>query len=244
MTTEISKSTEQGTLINAEIRHNKPAVVLLHSANIYQDQHLVLENVSLEISQGDFVYLVGKTGSGKSSILKTIYGALPMQDGEGMVAGFNLRKIKQRHLYKLRRRLGMVFQDFNLLNDRNVEDNLKFVLKATGWKDDRKMDLKIEEVLSHVKLQYMKHKMPFALSGGEQQRLAIARALLNDPELIIADEPTGNLDPDTSDDILKLLFRLNQERKTTVLFATHDYRLIEQIPSQVLRCKGGKIVPE
>lgn len=242
MNTDITTSTTPGTIINADVAGNKPPVVLLQSANIYQDEHLVLENVSLQIEQGAFVYLIGRTGSGKSSILKTIYGALPLKNGEGMVAGFNLRKIKQRHLYKLRRRLGMIFQDFNLLQDRSVEDNLRFVLRATGWKDKRKMDLKIDQVLSHVTLQYMKHKMPFALSGGEQQRLAIARALLNDPELIIADEPTGNLDPDTSDSILHLLYRLNQESNTSILLATHDYRLMEQIPGQVLRCEGGRVL--
>ncbi len=242
MNTDISATTSPGTIINAELAGNNPSVVLLRSVNIYQDQHLVLENVSLHIEQGAFVYLIGRTGSGKSSILKTIYGALPLQNGEGMVAGFNLRTIKQRHLYKLRRRLGMVFQDFNLLQDRSVEDNLRFVLRATGWKEKRQMDLKIDEVLSHVQLQYMKHKMPFALSGGEQQRLAIARALLNDPELIIADEPTGNLDPDTSDAILRLLYRLNQESNTTILLATHDYRLMDQIPGQVLRCEGGRVL--
>ena len=241
MNTDISASTTPGTIINAEVTDNNPPVVLLQSVNIYQEEHLVLENVSLQINRGAFVYLIGRTGSGKSSILKTIYGALPLKNGEGMVAGFNLRKIKHRHLYKLRRRLGMIFQDFNLLQDRSVEDNLRFVLRATGWKDKRKMDLKIDEVLSHVALQYMKHKMPFALSGGEQQRLAIARALLNDPELIIADEPTGNLDPDTSDSILRLLYRLNQESNTTILLATHDYRLMEQIPGQVLRCEGGRV---
>jgi len=231
---------EQGVHVNRSEFDNTP-VVHLDRVDIYQEKHLVLHDITLELERGAFVYLIGKTGSGKSSILKTVYGALPLVKGEGTVAGFDLRKIKKRHLYKLRRRLGMVFQDFNLLFDRNMEDNLTFVLRATGWKSKAVMERRIDEVLSQVGLKYMKHKMPHELSGGEQQRVAIARALLNDPELLIADEPTGNLDPDTSDDILKLLYDLNQDRRTTILFATHDYRLIEQYPSRVIRCHGGQI---
>jgi len=219
----------------------KDMVVSLQRVDIYQEDHLVLHDVTLELEKGAFVYLIGKTGTGKSSILKTVYGALPLVRGEGIVAGYDLKKIKNRHLYKLRRKLGMVFQDFNLLFDRSMEDNLRFVLRATGWKDLILMDKRIDEVLGQVGLKYMKHKMPHELSGGEQQRVAIARALLNNPELLIADEPTGNLDPDTSDEILRLLYCLNQERKTTILFATHDYRLIEQYPSRVIRCHGGSI---
>ena len=231
---------EQGVHLNRSEFDASP-VVWLDRVDIYQENHLVLHDITLELERGAFVYLIGKTGSGKSSILKTVYGALPLVKGKGTVAGFDLTKIKKRHLYKLRRRLGMVFQDFNLLFDRNMEKNLAFVLRATGWKSKALMVRRIDEVLSQVGLKYMKHKMPHELSGGEQQRVAIARALLNDPELLIADEPTGNLDPDTSDDILKLLYNLNQDRKTTILFATHDYRLIEQYPSRVIRCHGGQI---
>ncbi|NND34209.1 MAG: ATP-binding cassette domain-containing protein [Saprospiraceae bacterium] len=230
-----------GSIISSGEVHNTHPVVAIRDADIYQENHLVLHNVNIELEPGAFIYLVGKTGSGKSSILKTIYGALPMRNGYGHVAGFDLRKIKKQHLYRLRRRLGMVFQDFNLLYDRSMEANLQFVLDATGWKDKREKSLRIDEVLNLVGLKFMKHKMPHELSGGEQQRVAIARALLNHPDLLIADEPTGNLDPDTSDDILKLLYDLNQEKKTTIIFTTHDYRLIDQYPSRVLRCHQGKI---
>ena len=238
---EEEQTTEPRVQSTSQQPTQEPVVRLAH-ADIYQADHLVLHDVNIELEQGAFVYLIGKTGSGKSSILKTIYGALPLQKGEGVVAGYDLRKIKVRHLYRLRRRLGMIFQDFNLLYDRSMEDNLRFVLRATGWKDRRKIDMRIDEVLAQVGLKYMKHKMPHELSGGEQQRVAISRALLNSPDLLIADEPTGNLDPDTSDDILKLLYGLNKDRQMTILFATHDYRLIEQYPSRVMRCHGGRIL--
>ena len=236
---EADEKTISGTAFN--LPRPQDLVVRFQTADIYQGQHLVLHNISLDVERGAFIYLIGKTGSGKSSLLKTIYGAIPLQQGEGYVAGFDLRKIKRKHLYKLRRRLGMVFQDFNLLYDRDMEANLRFVLEATGWKNRKQMADRIDTVLQEVGLKFMKHKRPHELSGGEQQRVAIARALLNEPELIIADEPTGNLDPDTSDEILRLLYRLNQEKQTTVLFTTHDYRLIDQYPARVIRCHGGKI---
>ncbi len=216
-------------------------VVELNECDIYQKEFLVLNHVTLHIQPGEFVYLIGKTGSGKSSLLKTMYGALPLKKGEGRVVGIDLNNIKQRKMYKLRRRLGMVFQDFLLLEDRDIEDNLMYALKAIGWKDKNKMKERIHEVLESVGLKYVGHKMPHQLSGGEQQRVAVARAILNKPELLIADEPTGNLDPDTSDEIINLILRLSRDDKTSVLFATHDYRLLDKYPGRVLICAQNTI---
>ena len=219
-------------------------IVRLNGANIYQKGHLILKEVNLKISKGEFTYLIGKTGSGKSSLLKTIYGALPLNQGKGEVASFDLRTLNRKNIPLLRRKLGIVFQDFNLLSDRNVQDNLRFVLKATGWELETKIKKRIEEVLQKVALENAGKKMPHELSGGEQQRVVIARALLNRPELIIADEPTGNLDPETSDDILFLLRQLAQENDTAVLFATHDYRILENFPARIIRCLKGRIIEE
>jgi cell division transport system ATP-binding protein len=217
-------------------------VVELKQVDVLQGARKVLENVNLRVSQGEFVYLIGKTGSGKSSLLKTLYGALPLRAGEGTVAGFNLKTLNRRTIPALRRELGIVFQDFNLLTDRSVADNLHFVLEATDWKDRAQREARIDTLLAQVGLEGAADKMPFALSGGEQQRVAIARALLNDPVLILADEPTGNLDPETSDEILQLLRTLARQRNTAVLFATHDYRILEQFPARILRCFKQKVV--
>ncbi len=222
----------------------KYKIVLLKDAFIYQREHLILEEVGIELGKGEFVYLIGKTGSGKSSLLKTLYAALPLQKGSGMVAGFNLLKLNRSNIPLLRRKLGIIFQEFNLLADRSVNENMLFVLRATGWRDRNLMDKRISQVLEEVGLPDSRSRMPHELSGGEQQRIVIARALLNQPELIIADEPTGNLDPDTSDELMQLLRRLNQERNTAVLFATHDYRIIEQFPARILRCHSGKVFDE
>lgn len=216
-------------------------IVNLRKANIYQGDFLVLREVDLKISKGEFIYLIGKTGSGKSSLLKTLYAALPLKEGRGEVAAFDLNKLDRRNIPYLRRSLGIVFQDFNLLTDRTVESNLSFVLKATGWKEEAKMKKRIDEVLKQVDLEGVTHKMPFQLSGGEQQRIVIARALLNYPKLIIADEPTGNLDPETSDDILLLMRQLAKLNNTAVLFATHDYRILENFPARIIRCVNGRI---
>lgn len=223
---------------------NERIIVNLKALSVEQLDHKVLSDVSLNITKGEFVYLIGRTGSGKSSLLKTLYGALPPGPGKAEVAGYELATLTRKTIPLLRRKLGIVFQDFNLLSDRTVEDNLWFVLEATNWQDKAKMRDRMNEVMEQVGLKGKEQKRPHQLSGGEQQRVVIARALLNAPELIIADEPTGNLDPETSDDILLLLRRLAQDNDTAVLFATHDYRIIENFPARIIRCINGKVVDE
>jgi len=216
-------------------------VIALKSVDIYQPQHLVLSNVALSVQSGEFVYLIGQTGSGKSSLLKVIYGDLPIAAGEGMVAGFDLKKLAERDIPFLRRKLGIVFQDFHLLTDRTIEKNLEFVLKATGWKDKNIMNERMLDVLEKVGLRSKLKKMPHELSGGEQQRVVIARALLNDPEVILADEPTGNLDPDTSEEIVLLLREIGRSG-TAVLMATHDYQIIKNLPSRIIKTHSGSLL--
>ena len=215
-------------------------LIELHSANILHDEHVVLENVSLRVHEGELVYLIGKTGSGKSSLLRSLYGDLPLQGGSGSVCGLDLAKIKPSNVHKLRRKLGMVFQDFGLLEDRTVEANLLFALTATGWKDAKAKKQRVLEVLEAVGLPNKGYKLPFELSGGEQQRVAIARALLNDPPLLLADEPTGNLDPETTEEILTLLHSLPTQGKTLVM-ATHDWASIQRRPGRVWKCEGGNL---
>jgi len=217
------------------------SIIELRNVNIYQGSSLVLQDVNLNVNKGEFVYLVGKTGSGKSSLLKTLYGELALQEGEGTVGGFNLKALDWKKVPYLRRTLGVVFQDFQLLTDRNVNENLKFVLKATGWTDERLMNEKIADVLDKVGLKSKGFKMPFELSGGEQQRIDIARALLNSPKLILADEPTGNLDPETSDEIMRLLFHISRDYNTTVVMATHDYIVVQKFPARMIRTGQGKV---
>ncbi len=216
-------------------------VVSITNANIYQGQSLVLGDVNVKVSKGEFVYLVGKTGTGKSSLLKTLYGELPLSEGEATVVGHKIQGITWKEIPFLRRDLGVVFQDFQLLTDRNVIENLRFVLMATGWKDKAMMDAKIEDVLDKVGLKSKGFKMPFEISGGEQQRVEIARAMLNSPKLILADEPTGNLDPETSDEIMQLLFSIVKEYGSTIIMATHDYIVINKFPARILRTEGGKV---
>lgn len=216
-------------------------IVRLTQANIYQEKLLVLEQVNLRIAAGEFTYLIGKTGSGKSSLLKTLYGALPLHQGEGNVAGFDLKNLNRKTLPLLRRKLGIVFQDFNLLTDRSVYENLAFVLKATGRQNKKAMEQQIMQVLEEVGLADKRQVMPYQLSGGEQQRVVIARALMNKPNIIIADEPTGNLDPETSDDILLLLRKVSKTYNSAVLFATHDYRILEHFPARIIRCMNQRI---
>jgi cell division transport system ATP-binding protein len=217
-------------------------IVELKNANIFQRDNLILQDVNITVHKGEFVYLVGKTGTGKSSLLKTLYGDLPLNEGQGQVAGFNLREMDWKKVPYLRRTLGVVFQDFQLLTDRNINDNLKFVLRATGWKDARLMDEKIADVLDKVGLRSKGFKMSFEMSGGEQQRVDIARAMLNSPKLILADEPTGNLDPETSDEIMQLLFQIAKDYGTTVVMATHDYIVINKFPARMLKTERGKVI--
>jgi cell division transport system ATP-binding protein len=216
-------------------------ILELKNVNIYQGQSLILSDVNITVNKGEFVYLVGKTGTGKSSLLKTLYGDLTLKEGEGTVAGYNLRDMDWKKVPYLRRNLGVVFQDFQLLTDRNVNNNLKFVLKSTGWKDEKLMDEKIADVLDKVGLKTKGFKMPFELSGGEQQRVDIARALLNSPKLILADEPTGNLDPETSDEIMNLLFHISRDYGTAIVMATHDYIVINKFPARTIKTERGKV---
>jgi cell division transport system ATP-binding protein len=216
-------------------------IVHLKDVNIYQGSALILQDVNLDIQSGEFVYLVGKTGTGKSSLLKTLYGELTLREGEGQVVGHDLRKLNWKTVPFLRRKLGVVFQDFQLLTDRNVEENLRFVLKATGWKDEGMMKAKMDEVLEKVGLKGKGFKMPFEMSGGEQQRVDIARALLNSPKLILADEPTGNLDPETTDEIMQLLSNLCKDFGAALIMATHDYNVIYKFPARILKTENGKV---
>lgn len=215
-------------------------IIELQGVSVFQKNVLVLSDVNLEINRGEFCYLIGRTGTGKSSLLKILYGDVPMVDGYGKVAGFEINGIKEKHIPYLRRKIGIVFQDFQLLTDRTVKDNLMFVMRATGWNDKAVMEERMEDVLAKVGLQTKGFKMPHQLSGGEQQRVVIARALINDPDIILADEPTGNLDPETSEGIMRLLFEISNTGRA-VLMATHDYRLFEKFPARIFKCESGRI---
>ena len=216
------------------------SVISIKNGSVFQHDRLILRNVNLEIGQGEFVYLIGRSGSGKSSLLKTLYADLPAKSGIFNIAGFTLNDIRRKDIPILRRKIGIVFQDFQLLYDRNVEQNLSFVLKATGWDDETKINRRIDAVLHLVGLQGKRKSMPHQLSGGEQQNVSIARALLNSPSVILADEPTGNLDPETTNDVMKLLTEIC-DNGTTILMATHNYNLILKYPSRVISCADGTI---
>jgi cell division transport system ATP-binding protein len=221
---------------------NTDTVLHIEDAKIFQKETLVLTDVDIEVKKGDFIYVIGKTGSGKSSFMKVLYGDLELPEAKiAHIAGYDLLKLKRKQIPFLRRKLGIVFQDFQLLTDRTVQENLQFVMQATGWKDKNKMHSRIEEMLELVQLSTKAHKFPYQLSGGEQQRVAIARALINHPEIIIADEPTGNLDPKTSEDIMQVFVSINKELGTPVLMATHNYLLIEKFPGKVYICAQNKI---
>ena len=216
------------------------SVLSLKNATIYQDKNPVLTDVNIEVKHGEFLYLIGRTGSGKSSFLKTLYADLALTDGEGSIVDYDLNTLKEKDIPYLRRKIGIVFQDFKLLSDRNIKENLLFVLKATGWVDAVEMNNQIQDVLDRVGMGNFASKMPHQLSGGEQQRVAIARALLNDPELILADEPSGNLDPQTSIEIMEVLKKINANGKT-IIMATHDYALLLKYPSKTLKFEDGKV---
>lgn len=216
-------------------------IISLENVSIYQQSNLVLENVNFQIKDNEFVYLIGRVGSGKSSLIKTLYAELPLKQGTGNVAGFELHKLKKSQIPYLRRKTGIVFQDFQLLTDRNIKNNLLFVLNATGWTNKLEMQNRIEQVLTLVQLTDKINKMPHQLSGGEQQRIVIARALLNTPEIILADEPTGNLDPESSDIIMNLLIEI-QKNDTAIVMATHNYQLLKKFPFRTLKCEGCKII--
>ena len=216
-------------------------VIQIKNGKIYQNDALVLTDIDFQLNGDEFVYLIGKTGSGKSSLLKALYGELLLADGTGSIAGFDLRNLKKKQIPMLRRKIGIVFQDFQLLTDRTVGQNLLFVMGATGWKDKRLMDKRAMEVLQLVGLESKTNVKPFALSGGEQQRISIARALINKPELILADEPTGNLDPETSEEIMRLLIAVAKEEKSAVVMATHDMSMVEKFPGRVVRVEAGKL---
>ena len=215
-------------------------IISIINGSVFQHDRLILNDINLKIEEGEFVYLIGRSGSGKSSLLKTLYADIPAKDGQFSIAGFDLTDIKRKDIPMLRRKIGIVFQDFQLLYDRNVEQNLSFVLKATGWDEETGISRRIDEVLQLVGLQGKRKSMPHQLSGGEQQSVAIARALLNNPSVILADEPTGNLDPETTNDIMKLLMKI-RDNGTTILMATHNYNLILKYPSRVISCANGTI---
>jgi cell division transport system ATP-binding protein len=215
-------------------------ILHIQDAQIFQEQNMVLQDVNLSLHKGEFIYLIGKTGSGKSSLMKTLFGELPLRVGSGQIVGYDLAGLKEADIPFLRRKIGMVFQDFKLLPDRSVEKNLHFVLQATGWKDPQEINAKAQEVLDKVGMKTKGFKFPHELSGGEQQRVAIARALLNDPELILADEPTGNLDPQTSVEVMKVLMDIHESGRS-ILMSTHDYALLLKFPFKTLKCDGGQI---